>query len=151
LRNIGFYFHKKNYIYILKFSLLFIYNNYTMNLLIRFIIFFIISITSLNAETVAVKCHIDEEHSYSFLFNFNDKKATWLDQNNQDMIITIFPDVEKGGKLLIMGGVGKNNEKHTFIIDVVKAVVNVSTNLGFHKSGKCGNKSIIEPKDPYAD
>ena len=67
------------------------------------------------------------------------------------MIITIFPDVDKGGKLLIMGGTGKNNEKHTFIIDVVKSVASVTTNLGFNKSGKCGNKAIFEPPDPYAD
>ena len=44
-----------------------------------------------------------------------------------------------------------NNEKHTFIIDVVKSVISVTTNLGFSKSGKCGNKSIITPKDPYAE
>ena len=67
------------------------------------------------------------------------------------MNITIFPDVNNGGKLLIMGGIDSKNEKHTFIIDVVKALMSVTTNLGFNKSGKCGNKAIIEPIDPYAD
>ena len=67
------------------------------------------------------------------------------------MLVSVFPNVDKGGYLLIMGGVGSNNEKHTFIIDVVKSVVSVTTNLGFTKSGKCGNKSIITPIDPYAD
>ena len=122
-----------------------------MNFLIKLIVLFIIFAPSLNAETVTVKCYIDEEHSYSFLLDTEKKTVNWLDQNNQNMIISIFPNVDKGGYLLIMGGVGPNNEKHTFIIDVVKSVLNVTTNLGFNKSGKCGNKSIIEPIDPYAD
>ena len=122
-----------------------------MKLLIKLIVLFIIFTTNLYAKTVTVKCYIDEEHSYSFLLNIEEKKVNWLDQNNQDMIVSIFPNVDKGGYLLVMGGVGSNNEKHTFIIDVVKSVLNVTTNLGFNKSGKCGNKSIIEPIDPYAD
>ena len=67
------------------------------------------------------------------------------------MQVSIFPDVEKGGRLLIMGGNGPNDEKHTFIIDVIKSVINVNTNLGFSESGRCGNKSIIEGPDPYSD
>ena len=122
-----------------------------MNFLIKLIIFFILFIPNLNAETVTVKCYIDEDHSYSFLLDLNEKKVSWLDQNNQNMNISVFPDVNKGGSLLIMGGVDSKNEKHTFVIDVVKSVVNVITNLGYKKSGKCGNKSIIAPIDPYAD
>ena len=122
-----------------------------MKLLIKLIVLFIIFTTNLYAKTVTVKCYIDEEHSYSFLLNIEEKKVNWLDQNNQDMKITIFPEVNKGGYLLIMGGIGPGNEKHTFIINVVKSVVSVTTNLGFSKSGKCGNKSIIEAPDPYAD
>ena len=122
-----------------------------MNFLIKLIIFFILFIPNLNAQTVTVKCYIDEDRSYSFLLDLKEKKVTWLDQNNQNMNVSIFPNVDKGGYLLIMGGVGPENEKHTFIINVVKSVVSVSTNLGFNKSGECGNKSIIEPKDPYAE
>ena len=122
-----------------------------MNFLIKFIFFYLIYITNLTAETVTVKCYIDEDHSYSFLFNLSEKTVNWLDQNNQNMIVSIFPNVDKGGNLLIMGGVGPKNEKHTFIVDVVKSIVTISTNLGFSKSGKCGNKSIIERKDPYSD
>ena len=123
-----------------------------MNFLIKLFVFlFIIFIPKLNAETITIKCYIEEERSYSFLLNIKEKKVNWLDQNNQNMIISVFPNVGKGGYLLIMGGIGSNNEKHTFIIDVVKSVVNVTTNLGFNKSGTCGNKSIIEPIDPYAD
>tara|TARA_B000000460_G_C21483774_1_gene378251 strand:+ start:812 stop:1180 length:369 start_codon:yes stop_codon:yes gene_type:complete len=122
-----------------------------MNFLIKFLFFYLIYITNLTAETVTVKCYIDEDHSYSFLFNLSEKTVNWLDQNNQNMVVSIFPNVDKGGNLLIMGGVGPKNEKHTFVVDVVKSIVSVSTNLGFSKSGKCGNKSIIEPKDPYAD
>ena len=123
-----------------------------MNFLIKLFVFlFIIFIPNLKAETVTVKCYIGEDLSYSFLLNIKEKKATWLDQNNQDMLVSVFPNVNKGGYLLIMGGVGSNNEKHTFIIDVVKSVVSVTTNLGLSKSGKCGNRSIITPIDPYAD
>ena len=122
-----------------------------MNFLIKLIIFFVLFIPNLNAQTVTIKCYLDEDHSYSFLLDLKEKKVTWLDQNNQNMNISIFPDVDKGGYLLIMGGINNKNEKHTFVIDVVKSVVNVLTNLGYNKSGKCGNKSIIEPIDPYAD
>ena len=123
-----------------------------MNFLIKLFVFlFIIFIPNLKAETVTVKCYIGEDLSYSFLLDIKEKKANWLDQNNQDMIVSVFPNVDKGGYLLIMGGIGSNNEKHTFIIDVVKSVVSVTTNLGLSKSGKCGNRSIITPIDPYAD
>ena len=123
-----------------------------MNFLIKLFVFlFIIFIPNLKAETITVKCYIGEDHSYSFLLDIKEKKANWLDQNNQDMIVSVFPNVDKGGYLLIMGGIGSNNEKHTFIIDVVKSVVSVTTNLGLSKSGKCGNRSIITPIDPYAD
>ena len=123
-----------------------------MNLLIKLFVFlFIIFIPNLKAETITVKCYIGEDLSYSFLLDIKEKKVNWLDQNNQDMIVSVFPNVNKGGYLLIMGGIGSNNEKHTFIIDVVKSVVSVTTNLGLSKSGKCGNRSIITPIDPYAD
>ena len=122
-----------------------------MKYLIKFIVLIILSSTSVKANTVTIKCYIDEDHSYSFLLNKKDKTVLWLDQDNKKMNITIFPDVNKGGKLLIMGGINSKNEKHTFIIDVVKALFSVTTNLGFNKSGKCGNKSIIDPIDPYAD
>ena len=122
-----------------------------MKFLIKLIVLIIIFSSNVNANTVTIKCYIDENNSYSFLLDNDKKIVTWLDQNNQSMNITIFPNVDKGGKLLIMGGVTAKNEKHTFIIDVVKATMNVATNLGFNTTGKCGNKSIIEPKDPYAD
>ena len=128
-----------------------IFNYYMMNFLINLIVFFVVFISNLKAETVTAKCYIDEDHSYAFLFNIEKRSVNWLDQNNQDMKITIFPNVDKGGYLLIMGGTGAKNEKHTFIIDVVKSVISVTTNLGFSKSGKCGNKSIIEAPDPYAN
>ena len=123
-----------------------------MNFLIKLFVFlFIIFIPNLKAETITVKCYIGEDLSYSFLLDIKEKKANWLDQNNQDMVVSVFPNVDKGGYLLILGGIGSNNEKHTFIIDVVKSVVSVTTNLGLSKSGKCGNRSIITPIDPYAD
>ena len=122
-----------------------------MNFLINLIVFFVVFISNLKAETVTAKCYIDEDHSYSFLLDNDKKIVTWLDQNNQSMNITIFPNVDKGGKLLIMGGVTAKNEKHTFVIDVVKAIMSVVTILGFNKTGKCGDKSIIEPKDLYAE
>ena len=122
-----------------------------MKFLIKLIVLIIIFSSNVNANTVTIKCYIDEDHSYSFLLDNDKKIVTWLDQNNQSMNITIFPNVDKGGKLLIMGGVSVKNEKHTFVIDVVKAIINVVTNLGFNKTGKCGDKSIIEPKDPYAE
>ena len=123
-----------------------------MNFLIRLFVFlFLIATPNLKAETITVKCYIEEDRSYSFLLNIKEKKVNWLDQNNQNMIVSIFPNVDKGGYLLIMGGVGPNNEKYTFIINVVRSVVSVTTNLGLKKSGKCGDKSIIEPLDPYAD
>ena len=122
-----------------------------MKFLIKLIVLIIIFSSNVNANTVTIKCYIDEDHSYSFLLDNDKKIVTWLDQNNQSMNITIFPNVDKGGKLLIMGGMTTKNEKYTFIIDVVKATMNVVTNLGFNKTGKCGDKSIIEPKDPYAE
>jgi len=122
-----------------------------MKFLIKLIVLIIIFSSNVNANTVTIKCYIDENNSYSFLLDNDKKIVTWLDQNNQSMNITIFPNVDKGGKLLIMGGVTAKNEKHTFVIDVVKAIMSVVTNLGFNKTGKCGDKSIIEPKDPYAE
>jgi len=122
-----------------------------MKFLIKLIVLIIIFSSNVNANTVTIKCYINKDHSYSFLLNNDKKIVTWLDQNNQNMNITIFPNVDKGGKLLIMGGVTAKNEKHTFVIDVVKAIMSVVTNLGFNKTGKCGDKSIIEPKDPYAE
>ena len=76
-----------------------------MKHLIKFIVLIILSSTSVKANTVTIKCYIDEDHSYSFLLNKNDKTVLWLDQDNKKMNITIFPDVNKGGKLVIMGGI----------------------------------------------
>ena len=122
-----------------------------LNFLFKLIVLLLIFTSNLNAETITVKCYLKDEKSYTFLFDTKEKTVKWLDQDNQNMKISIFPDVDKGGKLLIMGGTGLNNEKHTFIIDVVKSVINVNTNLGFNDAGKCGNKSIIKAPDPYAD
>ena len=122
-----------------------------MNFLFQLIVLFLVFTSNLKAENITVKCYLEDEKSYTFLFDTKEKTVKWLDQDNQNMQVTIFPDVEKGARLLIMGGVGPNNEKHTFVMDVVKSVVSVNTNLGFNAAGKCGNKSIIEPPDPYAD
>ena len=122
-----------------------------MKYLIKLIVLLIFFSPEIKADTIAIKCHVDDTHSYSFLLDKEKKTVKWLDQDSQQMAITIFPDVDKGGKLLIMGGINNKNEKNTFIIDVVKALMSVTTNLGFNKSGNCGNKSIIEPLDPYAE
>ena len=103
------------------------------------------------AGTITVKCYVDEKKSFSFLINKEKKEILWLDQKNQKMVITVFPDIDKGGNLIIMGGTGSNNEKHTFILDTTKATVSVITNLGYNKAGKCGDKSIFEKKDPYKE
>ena len=120
-----------------------------MKFIISLLFFILIFLSNLTAKTITVKCYVDEDHSYSFLIDKELKKVTWLDQDNQNMVISIFPDIEKGGSLLIMGGINSKNEKHTFILDVIKASISVTTNLGFNKSGNCGNKSIFELKDQY--
>ena len=114
-----------------------------LNFLFKLIVLLLIFTSNLNAETITVKCYLKDEKSYTFLFDTKEKTVKWLDQDNQNM------KIDKGGRLLIMGGTGPNNEKHTFIVDVVKSVINVNTNLGFKDAGKCGNKSIIEAPDPY--
>ena len=106
-----------------------------------------ISLSKIIAETITVKCYMDEEKFYSFLINKEKKEVLWLDQNNQKLIVSIFPVVEKGGNLMIMGGTDPNNVKYTFMLDVTKAIINVITNLGDSKVGKCGNKSIFERKN----
>ena len=60
-----------------------------MKHLIKFIVLIILSSTSVKANTVTIKCYIDEDHSYSFLLNKNDKTVLWLDQDNKKMNITI--------------------------------------------------------------
>ena len=122
-----------------------------MNFLFKLFILFLFFTSSLKAENITVKCYLEDEKSYTFLINTDKKTVEWLDQDNQNMKVSIFPDVDKGARLLIMGGIGSNNEKHTFVIDVVKSVLSVNTNLGFNAGGKCGNKSIIEAPDPYAE
>ena len=124
----------------------------------KIIIFILITIffafnflTSAIGKTITVKCYVDEKKSFSFLINKETKEILWLDQKNQKMNITVFPDIDKGGNLIIMGGTGPNNEKHTFILDTTKAIVSVITNLGYNKAGKCGDKSIFEKKDPYKE
>ena len=116
-------------------------------LLVSFFFLLFISLSNIIAETITVKCYMDEEKFYSFLIDKEKKEVLWLDQNNQKLIITIFPDIEKGGNLMIMGGIDSKKVKHTFILDVTKAIVNVVTNLGYNKAGKCGHKSIFETKD----
>ena len=116
-------------------------------LLVSFFFLLFISLSNIIAETITVKCYIDEEKFYSFLIDKEKKEVLWLDQNNQKLIITIFPDIEKGANLMIMGGIDSKKVKHTFILDVTKAIVNVVTNLGYNEAGKCGNKSIFETKD----
>ena len=46
-----------------------------------------------------------------------------------------------------MGGINSKKEKHTFILETRIAVLNIVINLGFNKSGKCGDKSIFEYKE----
>ena len=104
-------------------------------------------LTNVIAQTITVKCHIDDDKSFSFLIDKNKKEVLWLDENNQKLKITIFPIPEKGGNLLIMGGVNAKKEKHTFILDTRISVLNVVTNLGYKKAGKCGDKSIFEYKE----
>ena len=60
-----------------------------MKHLIKFIVLIILSSTSVKANTVTIKCYIDEEHTYSFLLNKTDKTVVWLDQDNKNMNITI--------------------------------------------------------------
>ena len=84
-----------------------------MKFLIKLIVLIIIFSSNLNANTVTIKCYIDEDHSYSFLLDNDKKTVTWLDQNNQSMNVTIFPNVDKGGKLLIMGGCRMRKMKNT--------------------------------------
>lgn len=103
----------------------------------------------LKAETVTVKCHVDENKSFSFIIDKEKKEVLWLDEDNQKMSITIFPDIDKGARTLIMGGTNKESEKFTFIIDLQKAMLNVISNLGYKSAGKCGNKSIYKFKDKY--
>ena len=121
------------------------------NFLFKLIVLLFVFTSHLKAESITVKCYLKDDKSYTFLLDTDEKTVKWLDQDNQNMQVSIFPDVEKGGRLLIMGGNGPNDEKHTFIIDVIKSVINVNTNLGFSESGRCGNKSIIEGPDPYSD
>ena len=70
------------------------------------------------AETVTVKCHIDENKSYSFMIDKEKKEIYWLDENNQKLILIIYPDTNKGASLLIMAGTSSEKEKHTFVLDV---------------------------------
>ena len=122
-----------------------------MNFFIKLILLFFLNTSVSFAETITVKCYVDEDLSYSFLLDTQKKEVIWLDQNNQKLNVTIFPDVNKGGYLLIMGGTDNKDEKHTFIVNVVKSILNVRTNLGLNKTAKCGNKAILEPIDPYAE
>ena len=101
------------------------------------------------AETVTVKCHIDENKSYSFMIDKEKKEIYWLDENNQKLILIIYPDTNKGASLLIMAGTSSEKEKHTFVLDVKKSMLSITTNLGFNKAAQCGNKSIFEFKEEY--
>ena len=132
----------------MNYKLLTIFRMKTFKLILvsSFFLLFI-SLSKIIAETITVKCYMDEEKFYSFLINKEKKEVLWLDQNNQKLIVSIFPVVEKGGNLMIMGGTDPNNVKYTFMLDVTKAIINVITNLGDSKVGKCGNKSIFERKN----
>ena len=43
-----------------------------------------------------------------------------------------------------MAGTDSKKEKYTFILNTTKAIISIVTNLGNNKSGKCGDKSILE-------
>tara|TARA_B100000029_G_scaffold516397_1_gene629445 strand:+ start:7160 stop:7528 length:369 start_codon:yes stop_codon:yes gene_type:complete len=122
-----------------------------MKFFLTFIYIYLIFCLNLNANTVAAKCHVDENKSYSFILDQNEKSVTWVEENNQKLSVMVFPDVNKGGYLLIMGGANSKNEKFTFVINVVKSTFSATTNQGKSEKGNCGNKSIIEPIDPYAE
>ena len=72
-----------------------------------------------------------------------------MDENNQKLILIIYPDTNKGASLLIMAGTSSEKEKHTFVLDVKKSMLSITTNLGFNKAAQCGNKSIFEFKEEY--
>ncbi len=122
-----------------------------MKFFLTLIYIYLILIFNLNADTIAVKCYVDEDKSYSFILDQNEKSVSWVEENNKNLSVIVFPDVNKGGYLLIMGGANSKNEKFTFIIDVVKSTFSATTNLGNSDKGNCGNKAIIEPLDPYAE
>ena len=122
-----------------------------LKLLLSSTFFLFLFLSNINSETITVKCYIDKEKSYSFLINKEKKEVLWLDQNNQKLIITVFPDLDKGGNLIIMAGTDSKKEKYTFILNTTKAIISIVTNLGNNKSGKCGNKSIFEAKDIYKE
>ena len=109
--------------------------------------FLLLSINT-NAENVTVKCHVDEDNSYSFLINTTYKEILWLDQNNQKLKIIAFPDPKNSkSRTIIAAGSNEKKENHIFIIDAVKAVFSVTTNTGYNKGGSCGNKSIFKYED----
>ena len=122
-----------------------------MKFFLTLIYIYLILIFNLNADTIAVKCYVDEDKSYSFILDQNEKSVSWVEENNKNLSVIVFPDVNKGGYLLIMGGANSKNEKFTFIIDVVKSTFSATTNLGNSDKGNSGNKAIIEPLDPYAE
>ena len=61
-------------------------------LLVSSFLLLLIPFPNIIAKTITVKCYIDKEKSYSFLINKEKKEVLWLDQNNQKLIITVFPD-----------------------------------------------------------
>ena len=122
-----------------------------MKFFLTLIYIYLILIFNLNADTIAVKCYVDEDKSYSFILDQNEKSVSWVEENNKNLSVIVFPDVNKGGYLLIMGGANSKNEKFTFIIDVVKSTFSATTNLGNSDKGNCGNKAIIDPLDPSAE
>ena len=58
-------------------------------LLVSFFLLLLMPFPNIIAETITVKCYMDEEKFFSFLINKEKKEVLWLDQNNQKLIITI--------------------------------------------------------------
>ena len=61
-----------------------------LNFLFKLIVLLLIFTSNLNAETIAVKCYLKDEKSYTFLLDTKEKTVKWLDQDNQNMKISIF-------------------------------------------------------------
>ena len=114
-----------------------------MKFFLTLIYIYLILIFNLNADTIAVKCYVDEDKSYSFILDQNEKSVSWVEENNKNLSVIVFPDVNKGGYLLIMGGANSKNEKFTFIIDVVKSTFSATTNLGNKACKELVNNSVV--------
>ena len=52
-----------------------------MNFFIKLILLFFLNTSVSFAETITVKCYVDEDLSYSFLLDTQKKEVIWLDGN----------------------------------------------------------------------